>query len=225
MFVRTGPSSREAIKCLRCRSSPRGRALFTVLDREVPDWANRSIYEAGTGGAFSDRIAKSCDRYTGSLFFDDVPRGRSVAGIRSEDLEALTLEDASFDVVISQDVLEHVFHPDRAFAEIARVLKADGVHLFTVPYAPALETSQVRAEMGPDGVRHLQPPAFHDDLLNPAGVLVVTDWGIDLPTFVRRSAGMETEVVVLQDRRRGIPEPVTLFISRRLPAVHPPEAL
>jgi hypothetical protein len=36
----------------------------------------------------------------------------------SEDLEALTFPDESFDLVITQDVFEHVLRPAKAFAEI-----------------------------------------------------------------------------------------------------------
>jgi SAM-dependent methyltransferase len=215
VFVRTGASSREAVKCLWCRSSPRGRALLTTLDRVVADWPRRAVFEAGTGGGLSDRLARSCPGYTGSLYFKDVPRGDTRDGIRSEDLEALTFAAESFDVVVTQDVLEHVFHPQRAFAEVARVLRPDGVHVFTVPYDPALAMSRTRAEIGPEGVRHLEPPAFHDDLLNPAGVLVVTDWGLDLPALVREWSGLATEVVEVHDHRQGIIEPIQVFVSRR----------
>lgn len=215
VFVRTGASWREAVKCLRCRSSPRGRALLTVLDRVVPEWRRLSVFEAGTGGGLSEFLARSCPGYTGSLYFKDVPRGETVGGVRSEDLEALTLDDAGVDVVITQDVLEHVFHPGRAFAEIARVLRRDGVHLFTVPYDPRLAVSVTRAELGPGGVRHLLPPAYHDDVLDPAGVLVATDWGRDLAPRVQEWSGLETQVVEVHDRWRGIFEPIHVFVSRR----------
>lgn len=215
VFVRTGTSWREAVKCVRCRSSPRGRALLMVLDRVVPQWRRRSVFEAGTGGGLSDLLARSCPGYTGSQYFKDVPRGETRGGVRSEDLEALTFAGGSFDVVVTQDVLEHVFHPERAFAEIGRVLRPDGVHLFTVPYDPARPTSRTRAELGVDGVRHIHPPAFHDDVLDPAGVLVVTDWGRDLPARVEEWSGLETEIVEVYDRRRGIYEPIRIFVSRR----------
>ena len=46
-------------------------------------------------------------------------------------IEALDLPDASFDVVLCTQVLEHVRHPQRALAEIARVLKPGGHLLLT----------------------------------------------------------------------------------------------
>lgn len=37
------------------------------------------------------------------------------------------------DIVISQDVLEHVFDAPAVFREIARTLRSGGIHIFTVP--------------------------------------------------------------------------------------------
>ena len=48
-------------------------------------------------------------------------------------VEAIPYDDASFDVVICDNVLEHLDEPHAAFAEIARVLKPGGVFLFKTP--------------------------------------------------------------------------------------------
>lgn len=44
------------------------------------------------------------------------------------------IPDQSFDSVICNQVLEHVFTPDQFLAEIFRVLKPDGIMLLTVPF-------------------------------------------------------------------------------------------
>jgi len=46
--------------------------------------------------------------------------------------EALPCPDASFDVVLAQDILEHVHDPDATLREIRRVLAPEGVALVTV---------------------------------------------------------------------------------------------
>lgn len=50
-----------------------------------------------------------------------------------EDASALPFESASFDFVLCMEVLEHLFRPDIAAAEIARMLRQDGTALITVP--------------------------------------------------------------------------------------------
>ena len=47
--------------------------------------------------------------------------------------DAIDFPDSSFDVVIADNVLEHLENPERTFAEIHRVLKVDGRFLFKTP--------------------------------------------------------------------------------------------
>ena len=62
-------------------------------------------------------------------------RGKRLSGnVTNQNLEALTFPDASFDVVLTSDVLEHVRLDGRAHAEIRRVLKPGGAYVFTVPH-------------------------------------------------------------------------------------------
>ncbi len=41
----------------------------------------------------------------------------------NEDLENQTFQNESFDIVITQDVMEHIYDPGKAFAEVARTFK------------------------------------------------------------------------------------------------------
>lgn len=49
------------------------------------------------------------------------------------DMEALNIEQASFDLVVHSDTLEHVRNPVRGLRECRRVLKPGGICVFTVP--------------------------------------------------------------------------------------------
>ena len=62
--------------------------------------------------------------------------GRGIDGL-AVDLEKdpLPVRDASFDLVLCLDVLEHLFAPDRLLKEIHRVLRPGGHLLATVPNA------------------------------------------------------------------------------------------
>jgi len=55
-------------------------------------------------------------------------------GVTNQNLEALTYPDASFDLIVTSDVMEHVRLDDRAHGEIRRVLAPGGVYVFTVPH-------------------------------------------------------------------------------------------
>jgi ubiquinone/menaquinone biosynthesis C-methylase UbiE len=54
------------------------------------------------------------------------------------DITAIPVEDASFDVVLCTEVLEHVPEPIAAVAEMARIVKRGGKILLTAPLASGL---------------------------------------------------------------------------------------
>ena len=102
-----------------------------------------SIHE---GSPCIDFFAEKCPGYTRSFYFEDIPLGFTKDGERCEDLEQLTFPSATFDIFVTQDVLEHVFRPDLAVREIARVLKPGGIHVFTAPKHKNLLKSYPRAQ-------------------------------------------------------------------------------
>ena len=54
--------------------------------------------------------------------------------IKKEDIENLSFEDNSFDLIMSLEVLEHTYNPIKAISEIKRV--SSKYILITVPYEP-----------------------------------------------------------------------------------------
>jgi len=56
--------------------------------------------------------------------------------ILKEDAEKVSFADDSFDAVICCEVLEHVEHPEKAVAELYRILHKGGVALVSVPHEP-----------------------------------------------------------------------------------------
>lgn len=215
LFLETGPWRRDQLLCARCHSIPRHRALMAVLTERFPSWRALAIHESSPNGPVARKLMRECSGYVASQLFGDLPPGASRDGARCEDLERQTFPDGRFDLVITQDVLEHILDPAAALAEIARTLRPGGAHLFTVPWYYWRET-QVRAVREGGVVRHLLPPAYHHNPVDANGSLVVTDWGAGLLEFIRSAAGMETEVIHLHDRGRGIDaEFIEVFLSRR----------
>jgi SAM-dependent methyltransferase len=48
--------------------------------------------------------------------------------------QAIPLPDGTFDTVLATDVLEHIAHPERLFAEMARLLRPGGKLILGVPF-------------------------------------------------------------------------------------------
>ncbi|MGH7155567.1 MAG: class I SAM-dependent methyltransferase [Acetobacteraceae bacterium] len=119
--------------------------------------------------------------YVGSEYFgEQYPSGAVVNGVRHEDLQQLSFPDSSLDIVLSSDVLEHVPDAYRAHAEIYRVLRPGGRHIFTVPFREDWQ-DDVRAILR-DGEQHLlAPPLYHGDPVRPEqGVLVWRIFGYEM---------------------------------------------
>jgi SAM-dependent methyltransferase len=218
-FRETGSWLRDQYLCARCASIPRQRALIKVLNDHFPRWRELRIHESSPGGPSSDKIRRECREYVASQFFPNIPRGQ-FGSQRSEDLEALTFEDESFDIVITQDVFEYVLRSAKAFAEIARTLKPGGAHVYTVPYYRGKKTVVRAKPDGSGGVTHLMTPDYHRNPIDEAGSLVITEWDDELCDFVFRSCGMTTTILNFQDSTLGLRgEFLDVLISRKVSAL------
>ena len=138
-------------------------------------------------------------------------------GFRCEDLENLSFGDESFDLVITQDVMEHVLDPSVAFAEIGRTLKPNGAHIFTVPLVNKMQPSQARTKRGEDGsIVYLRTPEYHGNPIDPNGSLVCMDWGYDICEFIFKASGLYTTMIYIDDISRGIrAEYIEVLISKK----------
>lgn len=214
--------AREHYRCRRCKSLPRMRALFKVLAEHFPNWRELTIHESSGSGPASEKLAAECAGYSASYYFEDVEPGGEKSGLRCENLERLTFPNESFDLVITQDVFEHVLRPAAAFAEVERVLRPGGGHVFTVPYWPDKHTRS-RARPSESGIEHLAEPEYHGNPVDPAGSLVVTDWGDGFMDFIQEVSGLKTEKYSPHKLLLGLPggkfrgywQFLDVFISRK----------
>jgi SAM-dependent methyltransferase len=188
---------RESNECAWCGAKLRARRIAQILlntyapegsdgpDASVAGWVRREAVR-------SLRIAE-INRIDGlhevlaalpNLAYSEYDAGAepgSVAnGVRCEDSTRLTYADASFDLVLTSETLEHVPDLDAALAEIRRILVPGGYHLFTVPVLPGIATTFARARLGPDGgFEQLAPRICHPG--GDIGYPVFTEFGGDLP--------------------------------------------
>ena len=205
-FVARHEWLRDHFLCTRCKSIPRQRALMRVIETFFPGWRDLAIHESSPGArGASARLARECRGYVPSWFFPGRAPGSVQDGRRCEDLERLSFPDAAFDLHVTQDVMEHIFHPTLAFRELARTLKPGGAHVFTVPLVRKQEASRRRARMAGGKIQHLvEPPEYHDDPTSKSGALVTFDWGYDICARIFRDSGLFTQIVHLDDLSMGI---------------------
>lgn len=188
------------------------------IERFFPAWRTAVIHESSPADRGASRKLKSqAANYIGSQYFPDVPPGMTNNGWRCENLEKLTFADASIDLHITQDVLEHIFDPAATFREIARTLRPGGMHIWTVPLVNQERPTEVCAKRGPDGrVEHLREPEYHGNPISNQGSLVTHHWGYDICEFVFRATGLFTETVYLDMIEHGIrAEYIEVLVTRK----------
>lgn len=195
---------RDHYKCIFCRSIPRHRALMKVLEEEVPEWRKVKIHESSPSGSTFHVFKQSCAGYTYSYWYEAKSLGASLGyGVTNQNLENLTFEDETFDVFITQDVLEHVNDPEKVFIEIARTLKKGGVHIFTTPMYPFKKTTP-RIRMEGNTRKLVLPPIYHGNPISQEGSLVTFEWGgYDFLKMIDEKTGMESRVVEFPNSREN----------------------
>jgi SAM-dependent methyltransferase len=225
LFLVTNPEHiRENAWCVWCGSSARSRHVAKCVVQSLPQHGLRCvgdlaaahslrIYNMSARGCFAE-IWGACPHITYSEYLDGVPSGDSRDGILCEDVQGLSFEDCSFDLIISEDVFEHVEDYRQGFWEVRRVLKPGGHHIFSVPVGFAHPTLARFETQGSREVSRL-PIEYHGDPIR-GQVPVRTSFGYDLLDFLG-SLGFEARLEISrydEDRRFGTFDCAT-FVTRR----------
>lgn len=118
-----------------------------------------------------------------SEYFDGVGAADRSENVRNEDLQHLTFADATFDLVVSEDVFEHVRDAKRGFGEVHRVLKSGGLHVFSIPFSFDRRTEELFSRRDDEIVLH-EPIEYHGDPLR-GRIPCYTRFGFDLFDVLR----------------------------------------
>ena len=207
---------RESLNCQHCRSTSRYRSIARGLLRAIneltglealslatlPHTSNKrlSVYDTQPPFYYEPCAYPLPDLLKASGWIDVKlsqfkPKrklGQVLSkGVTNQNLECLTFPDASLDIVITSDVMEHVRLDDRAHREIYRVLKPGGIYLFTVPHDRSWEKTLTRVQVtdpdDPSKDVHLLEPEYHGDTNSDegGGVLAYRTYGRDLEAFLK----------------------------------------
>lgn len=216
---------RDHLLCETCQSVPRERALMTTIQMLMPDWRNAKIHEASPlYRGLSRKLMQEAPGYTYSQYDLAVPFGGThpTHGYRCEDLEHLTYADDTFDLVVTQDVFEHLFDPLQAAREINRVLRPGGCHIYSVPIVLKNGHLSWRAKRNADGtINYLQEPQYHGSATDTKGSLVTIDYGYDLLDWFSQNTGVPHMMYYFDDITRGMRAEFMEIIVARKPGWAP----
>ena len=146
----------------------RVRAVLRLLEELVRDrdTACFRIYATEAVTALAMCLRGHFPRFLGSEYASSPATRDDLYPIPNEDLTRLTLKSDAFDLVTTNEVLEHVPSVDAALKEIVRVLKPGGWHIGTHPFAFMNKQGLVRARLVNGEIILLMEPEYHG---NPVG--------------------------------------------------------
>lgn len=185
------PCKRNAFICQKCGSVGRNRHVAHAVLGEFRDRLDCSSLST-LAPAFGGNIWIGCVKEAVSMslgvhpnvfrseFIDGVAHGEMHDGVQCQDIQATTFDDNFFDLIISEDVLEHVPDPGKAFSEIRRILRPGGKHVFTIPIDWSAEKSYQRAAIVDGELVHIHEPEVHGDPFRKEGVLAYYTFGRDV---------------------------------------------
>lgn len=172
LFISLKPSD-LLTRCLSCGATAINLSLIPVIEREFG--GSRGVahaYELSTYGATHDYLRSNFGQFTASEYMPGEVNGAAIKGVLNEDIQNLTFADVSFDLITSNQVMEHVPDDIKGFQECLRTLKPGGRLLFTVPLYDTAHTIKM-AEVTRAGINFLQEPEYHGSRLGgPKSALV-----------------------------------------------------
>lgn len=194
-----GPNYRESLIANGLLS--RNRAMLVALQQSLGSLEalrRQDVYlvEALTGFALWLQRHLDAERLTCSEFLEEAEH--TFSEVPHQDICALSFADASFDLVLCNELFEHVRDLDLAFREIARVLRPGGRLLATCPMAFGQQASIEKARHDPVSGRTellVEEAEFHGDPIRPGqGSLVYRIPGWELLQQIR-AAGLSQAMV------------------------------
>lgn len=189
---------RERLVCPGCQLNTRMRFMAHLLRetvRGLPARPRVYLHEQVTSFFAWAQRSLAAEVLGSEYLGHDLAGGTVIDGIRHEDALALSFADESFDVIVSQEVLEHVPSITDAIDETARVLAPNGRLLLSVPFDQTADETVQRARLVSGVVEHLQEPVFHGNPVSPEGSLVFYDHGWDLMDRLRDSGFVDVRVL------------------------------
>jgi GT2 family glycosyltransferase/glycosyltransferase involved in cell wall biosynthesis len=182
------------------------RAVLDELKLHVGELPvhNVKIYAAEAISPFALLLKGRYPYLYGSEYNPDDATRKRLFPIPVEDLGALSMPDATFDAVVTNDVFEHLPDPPRALSEISRVLKPGGVLISTFPFNVSSDEAIVKSRLQNGRIEHLTEPEYHGDWTGPKGSLVfeIPGWGI--LTRAKAARFSSAKMVLYQSEKRGV---------------------
>jgi len=193
------PNYRERLVCEKCNLNNRQRFLLNLINhfiKKMNEKVTIYLYEQITDFylVFSKYFNKNKIIGSEYLGFDILP-GTMINNIRHEDATQLSFDNESLDIIISQDVYEHVPDYIKSFEETFRVLKINGKLVFSIPFYSKEFNTKQRAKLSDNKIEYLLPEQYHGNPVSEKGSLVFWDFSWDILDLLKKIGFKESYIL------------------------------
>lgn len=184
----------------------RGRAVLLELSHVLSEHDRREVRILCTEAQsrFALLLRGIFPRFLGTEYAESPEKRSTLFPIPVEDIQNLSFVDSCFDIIITNDVLEHVPDIGASIREMYRVLTPGGVVLATVPFLVMEQKTRQCARLSNGHVEYLCSPEYHQDPLSEEGALVFQIPGWDLLDSFRKAGFASAKMVFIASQRQGI---------------------
>jgi hypothetical protein len=188
------------------RLNPRLRAVLDLMAQEpvLADVHNVAIYAPEALTEFALVLRGRYPRFIGSEYAETAEQRQKLFPIMYQDLLNVDFPSNSFDLIISNEVLEHVPDLPRALSETARILKPSGVMIATVPFCYGNRATTRKAWFVDGKLQYAGEPEYHGNPVDPKGSLVFQIPGWDILDMCRHAGFREASMQFISSHIRGI---------------------
>jgi SAM-dependent methyltransferase len=218
--VKDWTSLRERFICQSCHMNGRSRMVMNLFTETEP--AGRFLMLERVTPFF----VKVQERYPfveGCEFFGaDIPSGEvrmmGNISVRHENLLALSFASNTLNYLYHGDVLEHIPDIRQGLSECYRVLSDQGTMVFTCPVVDR-EHHIVRCVVENGQLKHLLPPGYHGNPMDPKGSLVFTEPSWQVLDDLKEAGFPYVQVGLLYDPYQGILRDGNPYAEYNMPPV------
>ena len=175
-----------------------------VIEQHLPNYRNIAVHESYPGNLGASRKLRArCKDYTPTHYF---PADNSdiVGSFLNINLQDQNFNNEVFDLVITQDVFEHLPDPKKALLEIQRTLKTGGYFISTIPLVNKFLSTTQKVKLEENQVVFLGESEYHGNPIDGKGSPVFWHYGYDIAGLFTDWSSLSTLIIQINNERLGI---------------------
>jgi SAM-dependent methyltransferase len=186
--------------CVICGLNNRQRFFYNCIKNYIKNYTELDVLLFEHVTLFYERLNSKFKNLTSCEFNDYSTKSGDFFIVKNkktinQNIQNTSYKDDCFDLILHQDVLEHVPDFKISIQETYRILKPKGYSLFSIPLFTKRNKTITRAKIINNRIIHTLEPRYHGSPLSKNGSLVFHEFGLDLFKEIK-SLGINASILL-----------------------------